>query len=403
MNLFESFDEIVNDEFIEKFKSYTSTTHGDLNVTVKGVFYTLLAGMIRKTYSDMSAGMLFNQIEENSKRINLPANLASIFSQEAVLKKIGTDGSKIISQVFPAYKSPLLSMISTYSGVSKATTTVASDIVANVLISLFKKDVQSGKWDKEQMVSLLRQHHEPLLNAIPEPLLEKMIPSLGLHDLMAVRPYVPKKEKSEGTVKAREEAVPAIDYSDTTTEKSTSTGWLIGIIIGLLAIGGSLYYYYTQNGNLNFFTKKEVPVESVDSLAEDFASNDSLATSPAPPVAGANTVNDDFSAFKAYILNKNEPAGKEFDLKSVKFVTDSVSLQAPSVAVVDSIGALMINNPRLQIKITAFSGSGEKAFNNKRAFFVKRLLTGKGIESIKIDAVSGGIGEDFAKIKVISK
>lgn len=399
MNLFESFDEIVNDEFIEKFKSYTSTTYGDLNVTVKGVFYTLLAGMIRKTYSDMSAGMLFNQIEENAKRVNLPANLASIFSQDAVLKKIETDGSKIISQVFPAYKSPLLSMISTYSGVSKATTTVASDIVANVIISMFKKDIESGKWDKDQMVSLLRQHHEPLLNAIPEPLLEKMIPSLGLHDLMTVRPFVAKKEKSEATGKSREETVQAIEYADTAGESSSSNGWLIGIIIGILAIGGGLYYYYTQNGNLNFFTKKEVPVESVEPLPADTTLKDSTAAQqPAAPA-----VADDFAGFKAYVLNPGEPAGKEFDLRSVKFVADSVSLQPASVALVDSIAVLMENNPKLQIKITAFSGSGEKAFNNKRAFFVKRILTTKGIASIKIDAVSGGIGEDFAKVKVITK
>lgn len=394
MNLFESFDEIVNDEFIEKFKSYTSTTHGDLNVTVKGVFYTLLAGMIRKTYSDMSAGMLFNQIEENAKRVDLPANLASIFSQESVLKKIETDGSKIISQVFPAYKSPLLSMISTYSGVSKATTTIASDIVANVIISLFQKDINNGKWDKDQMISLLRQHHEPLLNAIPEPLLEKMIPSLGLHDLMTVKPYSPKKEKAEV---AGKEPVPAPDYTDTVVEKSSSNGWIIGLIIGILAIGGGLYYYYTQNGDLNFFAKKEVPVESVEPLAEV----DSSATAPVENATAS--VADDFTAFKTYILNPGEPAGQEFDLKSIKFVPDSVSLQPASSALADSIGALMQNNPKLQIKITAFSGSGEKAFNNKRAFFVKRILTAKGIDPIRIDAVSGGIGEDFTKIKVISK
>lgn len=398
MNLFESFDEIVNDEFIEKFKSYTSTTHGDLNVTVKGVFYTLLAGMIRKTNSDMSAGMLFSQIEENAKKINLPANLASIFSQEPVLKKIEKDGSKIISQVFPAYKSPLLSMISTYSGVSKTTTTMASDIVANVIISMFKKDME--KWDKEQMINLLRQHHEPLLNAIPEPLLEKMIPSLGLHDLMTIRPHAPKKEKSENAGKTREETV--IDYTDTPGESAASNGWLIGIIIGILIIGGGLYYYYTQNGNLNFFTKKEVPVESVDALVDENAAAGTTDTAAQQP-ENSPSATEDFSTFKAYILNGSEPAGKEFDLSSVKFVTDSVSLQAASFAVVDSIGGLMENNPRLQIKITAFSGSGEKAFNNKRAFFVKRILTGKGIDPIKIDAVSGGIGEDFIKIKVISK
>lgn len=398
MNLFESFDEIVNDEFIEKFKSYTST-YGDLNVTVKGVFYTLLAGMIRKTYSDMSAGMLFNQIEENARKINLPSNLASIFSQEPVLKKIETDGSKIISQVFPAYKSPLLSMISTYSGVSKITTTIASDIVANVIISLFKKDIESEKWDKEYMVSLLRQHHEPLLNAIPEPLLEKMIPSLGLHDLMKVRPYAPKKEKNEVAGKPREEAVQPIDYAETSGEKSYSGGWLIGLLIGALVIGGGLYYYYTQNGHLNFFTKKEVPVESVESLTEDSVSTDSLVTEePGGPAA-----TDDFAGFKAYILNNNEPAGREFDLKSVKFIPDSISLQPASFRIVDSIAVLMETHPKLQIKITAFSGSGEKAFNNKRAFFVKRILTAKGIASIKIDAVSGGIGEDFTKVKVITK
>ncbi len=402
MNLFESFDEIVNDEFIEKFKSYTST-YGDLNVTVKGVFYTLLAGMIRKTYSDMSAGMLFNQIEENAKKINLPSNLASIFSQETVLKKIGTDGSKIISQVFPAYKSPLLSMISTYSGVSKATTTIASDIVANVLISLFKKDIESGKWDKDQMVNLLRQHHEPLLNAIPEPLLEKIIPSLGLHELMSVRPYVPKKEKTEASGKTREEAVQSIDYADTSGESSSSNGWLIGLIIGVLVIGGGLYYYYTQNGHLNFFTKKEVPVESVESLTEDSLSTDSSATGAVTEEPGDVVAANDFTGFKAYILNNNEPAGREFDLKSVKFVTDSISLQRTSFPIVDSIAVLMETHPGLQIKITAFSGSGEKAFNNKRAFFVKRILTGKGIASIRIDAVSGGIGEDFTKIKVITK
>ncbi len=392
MNLFERFDEIVNDEFIEKFKSYTSTAHGDLNVTVKGVFYTLLAGMIRKTNSDMSAGMLFAQIEENAAKVSLPAHLASIFSQEPVLDKIGKDGSKIISQIFPAYKSPLLSMISTYSGVSKATTTMASNIVANVIISMFQKDIENGKWDKEQMISLLRQHHEPLLNAIPEPLLEKMIPSLGLHDLLSLRPHAPKKEKSE-TV-SREE-IPAADYPDTSAPSSASYGWLIGVLIGALLIGGGYYYFYILNGDLNFFTKKEVPVESVEAIESDSTLTVEAEKVALPP--------DDFTAFKAYVLNPGEPAGKEFDLKSLKFVSDSVAIEAPSYAVVDSIGVLMENNPRLQLKITAFSGSGEQAFNNKRAFFVKRILTAKGINGIKIDAVSGGIGEDFAQIKVISK
>ncbi len=392
MNLFESFDEIVNDEFIEKFKSYTSTTHGDLNVMVKGIFYTLLAGMIRKTYSDMSAGMLYSQIQENAKKIDLPSNLSSIFSQPSVVSKIEADGSKIISQVFPAYKSPLLSMISTYSGVSKANTALASGIIANVIVTMFSQDM-----DRDKMVNVLRQHHEPLIQAIPEGLLEKMIPSLGLHDLLGSKPVPLKKVESTQQPKVREEA--PIEYPSSTPSSGGNAGMIIGVVAGLALLGGAVYWYLNRDGETSFFSKKEVPVESIDAPLDDSVS----VAAPAAPVETKPVTGDEFSAFKSYVLNKNEATGKEFDFKSITFVTDSVSLPPTSVAVVDSIAALMKENSRLQIKITAYSGSGETAFNNKRAFSVKRVLTRAGIPGVRIDAVSGGIGEDFAKIKVITK
>jgi outer membrane protein OmpA-like peptidoglycan-associated protein len=393
MNLFESFDEIVNDEFVEKFKSYTSTTHGDLNVMVKGIFYTLLAGMIRKTYSDMSAGMLYSQIQENAKKIDLPSNLSSIFSQPTVVNKIEADGSKIISQVFPAYKSPLLSMISTYSGVSKANTSLASGIIANVIVTMFSKDM-----DRDKMVSILRQHHEPLIQAIPEGLLEKMIPSLGLHDLLGSKPVPLKKVENPQPSKNREEM--PIEYPSSAPASGSHAGAIISIVVGLALLGGAVYWYLNKDGDINFFSKKEVPVESIEAPLADSLE---VSAPAALPTAPKTITGSEFSEFKSYILNKNQAAGKEFEFKSITFVTDSVSLPPTSVAVVDSIAALMKENSRLQIKITAFSGSGETAFNNKRAFSVKRVLTRAGVQGVRIDAVSGGIGEDFAKIKVITK
>lgn len=398
MNLFESFDEIVNDEFIEKFKSYTSTTHGDLNVTVKGIFYTLLAGMLRKTYSDMSANMLYNQIQENAKKIDLPENLASIFSQPSVISKIEADGSKIISQVFPAYKSPLLSMVSTYSGVSKSTTSLGANIIANVLVVMFSKDM-----DKDKMVRILREHHEPLIKAIPESLLEKMIPSLGLHELLGSKPTPIKKVESPNTPKVKEEAPAKSTVYPEMQKESSGAGVWIGIILGILVLGGGAYWYYTQNGGFNFFSKKEVPVESVETPVEEIAIDQPKVETEEVKVTPSAATESEFSAFKKYILNKTEPVGKEFEFKSINFVTDSVTLHSTSVAVIDSIATLMKENSRLQVKITAFSASGDTPFNNKRAFAVKRVLTKNGIPSVRIDAVSGGKGGDFANIKVITK
>ena len=69
MNLFENFEDIINEDFIAKLKSYSSDNLGDVEVAVKGVFYTLVAGLIRRTNSDMSAGMLYNQIKEKYNKI----------------------------------------------------------------------------------------------------------------------------------------------------------------------------------------------------------------------------------------------------------------------------------------------------------------------------------------------
>jgi hypothetical protein len=63
----------------------------------------------------------------------------------------------------------------------------------------------------------------------------------------------------------------------------------------------------------------------------------------------------------------------------------------------------MNQNANLQIKIIAFSETGDPKLNNKRAFAVKKVLTTKGINTIRIDAGSGGTGGNFPKIKVVMK
>lgn len=151
MNLFESFDDIINDDFIAKLKSHTNDNLGDVEVAVKGVFYTLVAGLIRRTNSDMSSGMLYNQIQEKYKTNSVPTDITTIFQDKGLLEKISHDGSKIISQIFPAYKSPLLSMIGSYAGTSKNVTVVTAVLTSAILVDLLGKKIESEKLDKEKL------------------------------------------------------------------------------------------------------------------------------------------------------------------------------------------------------------------------------------------------------------
>lgn len=414
MNLFENFDDIINDDFISQLKSQSNDNLGDIEVAVKGVFYTLVAGLIRRTNSDMSAGMLFNQIKEKFKTGVVPEDKTRIFSEKGLLEKISDDGLKIISQIFPAYKSPLLSMISSYAGTSKNTTVITSGLTSSLLIDMLGRKVTSENLDKEGLVYFLKQHHEPLLIKAPEALMEKMIPALGLQELINTKIIAPKKPEP---VKNTQEDELVDPISPTATERyvedeESATFFNKKVLLLLLAVailGGVGYYFYANNGQFSFLNKDEAPVESLD---EELLFADSLANAAKDTVKIDSVVSNDkpepvgfseFGSFKQYVLDNTKSRGQEFEFKSIQYLDNTFDLTSESAIAIDSIAQLMNNIKNLQVKITAYSESGDVKLNNKRAFAVKKVLMSKGVNTIRIDAGSGGNGGNFPKIKVITK
>lgn len=396
MDLFGSFNEIIDDKFIESFKEHLNETHSNIELGVKGVFYIFTAGLIRRSYSEMSSGMLYKQIKANAKDIELPQDLSDLFSELNQLKKAEKTGSKIISQLFPAYRSPLISTITTYSGMSKNATSIASRIAANVLVQLFNKEIEEKNWTVDDMVSSLRRDHETLLEVMPENFMEIMIPSLGLQDLLKAKPYVAKKEKSrEQSIEREEEEVESnqgqtIDYSEINSPKQKNSLWMIlGALALIVILGGA--FYFTQNNELDFFKKKNTPVESTEIEEEEFLLEDSLELERL----------NNYLSLKDYILNSNEALGKEFNFESIKF--DSISIHSESIVVVDSLALLMNNNPEMQIKVTAHKSGENGTFKINRAFAIKKYLMDNGVNDIRIDPTAGSDDEEKLIIKVVKK
>ncbi|MCP9768751.1 hypothetical protein EGI22_12565 [Lacihabitans sp. LS3-19] len=409
MNLFESFDEVISDDFIQQVKSLSNDNLGDVEVAMKGVFYTLLAGLIRRTNSDMSSGMLFNQIKEKYKNNSIPLDKLSIFEKKATIDNVTENGSKIISQIFPAYKSPLLSMIGSYASTSKNTTVLTSGITASLLVDLLGKQISAENMDKESLVYFLKQHHELLLQKAPEALMEKMIPALGLQELINSK-FAPLK-KPEPSAKNVEEVEAPKAYEEYTDDEG-GTFFNKKVLLGLLAlviVAGVSYYIWANNGSFSFFNKEDAPVESLDEEMQ-FADSLSNASSDSLKIdsegSASKTVplnNSEKENFQKYILDSNEKQGKEFDFTSIQYVDKTFELTAASLPIIDEIANLMNSDQKIQIKVIGFSEENDLKLNNKRAFAVKKVLMSKGINTLRIDAGSGGKGGNFPRIKVVSK
>lgn len=413
MNLFENFEDIINEDFIAKLKSYSNDNLGDVEVAVKGVFYTLVAGLIRRTNSDMSAGMLYNQIKEKYNKSSISEDKSLLFTQKGLMEKVSEDGSKIISQIFPAYKSPLLSMIGSYANTSKNVTVITSGLTSSLLIDLLGKKINSENLDKDGLIYYLKQHHELLLQKAPESLMEKMIPALGLQELINTKLVAPKKPEAkviEEEVVSSTASVPSEDYhTDSIAETFFNKKILIGFFV-LALLGGGLYYFWAQNGDFSFFNKDEAPVESMDEELMFADSLDKVSKDSVKVIAALDSVKTkeplnatEFATFKQYVSDATKGEGSEFDFKSIQYLDKSFDLTNESISVIDSIAGLMNANERLQIKITAFSEGGDLKLNNKRAFAVKKVLLRNGVNTIRIDAGSGGNGGNFPKIKVVTK
>jgi outer membrane protein OmpA-like peptidoglycan-associated protein len=409
MNLFEGFDEVVNHDFIKQMKSLSNDNLGDVEVAMKGVFYTLLAGLIRRTDSDMSSGMLFNQIKEKYKNNSIPLDKLSIFEKKATTDNVTDSGSKIISQIFPAYKSPLLSMIGSYANTSKNTTVLVSGITASLLVDLLGKQITDENMDKESLVYFLKQHHELLLQKAPDALLEKMIPALGLQELVNSK-IVPMKKPEPNTKKNEELETPRVFVENQDNESETFFNKKVLIaLVALLIIGGAAYFFWSTTGGFGSLTKEEPPVESLDQEMQFVDSLSNVAeikvkadTSAAASKTVPATVSEK-EQFQNYILDPSQRQGKEFDFTSIQFVDKTYELTAASFPVIDELASLMNSNQKVQIKVIGFSEENYLKLNNKRAFAIKKVLLSKGVNTIRIDAGSGGKGGNFPRLKVVSK
>jgi outer membrane protein OmpA-like peptidoglycan-associated protein len=409
MNLFEEFNNIVDTTFVSKIAALVPDEKPEnVQLAVDGVFNTLVAGLIRRTNSDMSSGMLYNQINENFKKVTYINDFQEKSTEKSYIENCITDGSKVISQIFPAYKSPLLSLVSGYAGTSKHTSVLVSSITSLVLVEILGGKVSNSKLDKVGLINFLREHHEELFDKMPEGLPEKMIPALGLQELTNAKSYQAKKVEANPTKNVGEETGTFKLDNDDNEESTYFNKKAILAVIGALILGIGGYFLWANKDNISFLNgsadkidEELVFADSLKKIATDTVKTDTLIVPKADSIT--KSLVSDFLKFREYIDNSASEVGASFDFNTVTYEGETINLAESSNLVLDSLASLMVDKPRVQIKITAFSAAGNQMINNKRAFAVKKHLIAKGVEGIRIDAVSGGNGGNSPKIKVVIK
>ena len=432
MNLFDTLNEALTDEVVSKIAKLSEEEPEKTRKALDGIFYTLIAGLVRRTGSMMSVSMLYNQIQKGNQGGELIGDVMSYLNKKDKLDNILKVGDGLISQIFPAYKSPLVSMIGIYAGIKKNSSTMYSSLAAPMLIDAVSKEIDTNKLDVDGLITFLSDHHEPLFKLVPEELLEKMIPQLGLQELLSPKFVTAKKMasgkpvsiKGKNIVSTEETSTPKnVAPSATYEEEETSSSpipiklLLIGLL-GAAVIAGGIYWY------MNFYkpsqsesTGEELVVDStaiqpdtitkaiVDSVAVKDSAKAALTT--APSLSSTEQYSTFGEGLNAYLVDKTKPVGQVFPMANVAFVKGSQALDAESDLIIDELADLMTKYPKMQIQLQGHSsnavGMDNKTMATKRAFAIKKKLLVKGIVDTRIDAIGVNGASNGADIKIVSK
>ncbi len=428
MNLFDTLNEALNEEVVSKIAKLSDEEPERTKKALDGIFYTLIAGLVRRTGSMMSVSMLYNQVQKGNQGGELIGDVMSYLNKKDKLEGILKVGDGLVSQVFPAYKSPLVSMIGTYAGIKKNSSTMYSSLAAPILIDAVSKEIDTNKLDVDGLIAFLSDHHEPLFQKAPEELLEKMIPQLGLQELQSAKFASVKKSVSAKPVSIRGKAIVNEDSAVPATEEEMEVSessplpikLIIGAILAVAVVAGGIYWYK----NIYEPSQNAAPIEEValpaidslivapkDSIVVDSAAIKLKADSVAKAATPSLTSNEQFSSFgeglNTYLADKAKPNGQVFPITNVAFVRGSQALDSESDLIIAELADLMIKYPKMQIQVQGHSsnavGTDNKSMATKRAFSIKKKLLAKGIVDTRIDAIGTTGAGNGADVKIVSK
>ncbi|WP_421829989.1 DUF937 domain-containing protein [Larkinella sp.] len=401
MNLLAELKENLTDPVVSRAAYYVDENPEKTRVALEGLIHTVVAGLMKRTTTEIGVNQLYNAIQKGKFDANLVATFPELLRDPEQINRLADQGSNSISHLLPAMKSAIGLAISGYANIKNSAAITLLGLVTPLVLGTLNKLVVEKKLDADSLAALLADQRDHLIELTPERLLDRIAEGLNIQQLLAVGVTPAKRTgmAERSPVQERQRFAPEPEEEG----NGSLVKWGVGAL-ALLALAGAAYYIWNNTQSYSSANEEEATsTEFVDSAA--IAPVDSAKIRPAlaartdsTTLPGSGTVTSPImTAMANYLTNPQAPAGRSFRVPALDFEPGTDQLKPAGVATVGELSTLLKNNPVVQIRLVGYANDavppmGNKALSVTRVLNIKNQLIKSGINYIRIDAIGLGTG-----------
>lgn len=427
MNLLATFNEVMTPDVRSRIALYVDEPVEKSSKAVDALAYTVIGGLMKRTTSEIGVNQLFNNIQKGRYDGSLTDTLPNILRDPSQTNVLITQGNDVISHLLPAMKSSIGTMISTYASIRNSSAISLLGLVTTVVLHILGKQVKERKLDADGLAASLFSEREPLVNAVPEEFMPRLIEKVGLQQVVAGLAMPARRTLIESpgrpvagtsgsaTRPAATATRPTVSYAsvDSDDDNGSLGKWGVGALLALaVLIGGYYLYQNTQKHNDSQEEASDVTPITIDTAKADTVSR-SLAvpvdaagrptsvtaarTTPAAALSGAAATGSLTQRLTPYLSNPTLPKGRVFSVPGIVYQPGSLSMTPGAQATVGELTTLLKTYPALQIQLIGYANDARgdvtnKALSFKRVNLIKQQLVASGIDFVRVDAIGRGTG-----------
>lgn len=404
MNLLVELKENLTDAVVSRAAYYVDENPEKTRVALEGLVHTVVAGLMKRTTTEIGVNQLYNAIQKGKFDANLVASFPELLRDPEQTNRLAEQGSNSISHLLPAMKSAIGLAISGYANIKNSAAISLLGLVTPLVLGTLNKLVAEKKLDADSLAAMLADQRDHLIELTPERLLDRIAEGLNIQQLLAVGVTPAKRTgyADRSPVQERQRYIPEPEDEG----NGSLVKWGVGVLV-LVALAGAGYYIWNNTLSYSSANEEEAfstefvdsvavsPTDSAKSRLANPVRTDSAGTAKLP-TAGITGISST-TALAAYLTNVQAPAGRSFRMPTLDFEPGTDRLKPTGSTTVDELATLLKSNPTAQIRLVGYANDavppmGNKALSINRVLAIKNQLIRSGINYIRVDAIGLGTG-----------